>query len=145
VARKEHEEHYNRVLHALLPKNQRWAYTAPVLMISIARTTFAQSGKPNRHALHDVGLAMGNLIQQATAEELYVHQMAGIDRDAARHEFSIPENHEVVAGVAVGYLGDPDKLSDEFRDKEKEGRRRQPLSDFVYGTAFGVKSELVSG
>lgn len=136
---KEHE----RVLRCLTGKNQRWAYGAPVLAISIAGTSFSKSGKPNRHALHDVGLAMGNLLQQASAEGLYVHQMAGIDHEAVGAEFEVPEGYEVIAGIAIGYLGDPESLPEEFREKEKAPRTRKPLSDFLFGGTFGNRSELL--
>ena len=36
-------------------------------MLSVAKLAFARTGKPNRHALHDVGLASAQLALQATA------------------------------------------------------------------------------
>ena len=77
VATKQKLEEHARLLSCLVEKNQQWARLAPVLMVSIAKLNFEKTGKPNRHAFHDVGLAMGNMLVQATALGLFVHQMAG--------------------------------------------------------------------
>jgi hypothetical protein len=58
---------YDRLFSCLLPGNQLWAGQAPVLMLSVARLVFEEDQSPNRHALHDVGLAVENLIVQAMA------------------------------------------------------------------------------
>ena len=55
-----------RVLGCLIEFNQGWAKAAPVLMLSFAHLAFDRNGQPNRHAFHDVGLAMANLTVQAT-------------------------------------------------------------------------------
>src|SRR2546430_17688820 len=86
--------------------NQLWAGQAPVLMLSVAKLVFEEDQSPNRHALHDVGLAVENLIVQAIALEVFVHQMAGFELPKARELFQIPAHHEPVAMIALGYLGD---------------------------------------
>src|SRR5437660_1225586 len=53
VATKENPAEYEKLLGCLVEKNQKWATSAPVLMISVAQLNFAHNGKPNRHALHD--------------------------------------------------------------------------------------------
>src|SRR5712692_3822648 len=75
---------FDALLGCLVPENQAWAKNAPVLMFSMAKLNFAQTGKPNRHAYHDVGMAVGNLLLEATHLGLVVHQMAGFDIGKAR-------------------------------------------------------------
>src|SRR5437879_4076372 len=67
VATKDDEAEYARLLSCLVEGNIQWAQHAPVLMVSVARLSFEEDGKPNRHAFHDVGQAVSNLIVQATA------------------------------------------------------------------------------
>src|SRR6266702_6198279 len=67
VATRQKQEEHARLLSCLVEKNQQWARLAPVLMVSVAKLKFEKTGKPNRHAFHDVGLAMGNLLVEATA------------------------------------------------------------------------------
>lgn len=80
VATKDDPEQFEKLLGCLFAMNQEWARSAPMLMITVARSTFTQGGKPNRHALHDVGQAIAQLTVQARAQGLYVHQMAGFSQ-----------------------------------------------------------------
>jgi nitroreductase len=137
VATKDNPPEYERLLACLVEKNQAWAKSAPVLMISVAAKNFAQTGKPNRHWFHDVGLAVSDLVTQATVLDLFVHQMAGFSPDKARQTYNIPDSHEAVAAIAIGYLGDPNSLPDDLRDRELKEQARKPLKDFVFTGKWG--------
>jgi nitroreductase len=128
---------YDRLLGCLVEFNVDWAQQAPLLMLAIARLNFATSGKPNRHALYDVGQAAANLALQGSAMGLTVHQMGGFDIQKARVAFAIPEDYEPAAVLAVGYPGDPADLSDKLRKRELAPRERKPLRDFVFSGAWG--------
>ena len=112
-------------------------------MLTVASLKFARNQKPNRHAFHDVGLAAANLVVQATSLGLVVHQMAGILPDKAREVYGIPEDYEVVAGIALGYPGDAAKLDEKLRRREQAPRSRKPLADFVFTGRWGRKSPLL--
>ena len=137
VATKDNEKEHARMLTCLAEANQSWAKQAPVLMLTVAKLSFAHNGKPNRHAYHDVGLAVGNLVVQATALGLGVHQMAGIFPDIAKSLYNIPEDHEAVTGLAIGYFGNPQSLPDALRERELAERTRHALSDFVFSGRWG--------
>ena len=143
VATHAQPEDYARVLGCLVEFNQSWAKAAPVLMLTFAHLSFDRNGQPNRHAYHDVGLAMANLTVQATAEGLAVHQMAGIVPDKARATFHVPDGWDPVSGVAIGYPGDPNTLSDELRARELAAPTRKPLRSFVFSGDWGSPSPLL--
>ena len=143
VTRDAQPEAFQRLLDCLMPGNQTWAQHAPVLILSVANLE-GRRGRENTYALHDVGLAVQNLIVQATALDLYAHQMAGFDQDAARQAFDIPPSHRPVTVTAVGYLGDPGALPEELRERELAPRERRPLSDYVYGESWGEPSPLLA-
>ena len=145
VATKEDEAEYARLLSCLVEGNILWAQHAPVLMVSVARLSFEEDGKPNRHAFHDVGQAVANLIVQATALGLVVHQMAGILPDKIRELYGIPGGHEAVAGIALGYPGDPATLPERLRQRELAPRSRKPIQDFVFAGRWGRPSPIVTG
>ncbi len=90
VATIDHVRNPHTLLSCLKKGNQSWAKRAPLLMISVAKTHFAHIGQANRHAYHDVGSVVGNLIVQATVMDLVVHQMAGILPDTIRERYFIP-------------------------------------------------------
>jgi hypothetical protein len=111
-------------------------------MLSVASTVFARNGKPNRHALHDVGQSVADLTSQATALNLYVHQMAGFSVHKARETYGMPATVEPVAAIAVGYLGDPNTLPDDFRQREAVLSTRKPIGDFVFTGSWGHRADF---
>jgi nitroreductase len=142
IATKENTTEYDRLFNCLVEGNQKWAYRAPVLLLSVATLHF-EDGSPNRHALHDTGMAAENLVLQATALGLVAHQMAGFRVDQARTDCKIPEGYEPVAMIAVGYPGNPSVLSDRLRGREIQPRVRKPLTEFVYSATWGQPSTLL--
>jgi nitroreductase len=143
VATKEDQAEYARLLSCLRENNQLWASQAPVLMVSVAKLAFDMNGQPNRYAFHDVGLAVANLIVQATALGLYVHQMAGFYPDKVRELYNVPDGFEPVAGIVLGYPGDPATLPEDLQQRELAPRTRKPFEFFVFQGAWGETSPLV--
>jgi len=142
VATKGDPENFQRVLECFVEFNQTWTRHAPAIALSVARLKFQHNGQPNRHAFHDVGQAAANLALQATALGLQIHQMAGIHPDKAREVFAVPPDHEVVAGIALGYPGDPASLPEQLRQRELAPRQRRPLEQFVYTGQWGNPSSI---
>jgi nitroreductase len=142
VATKSDPTAYQKLLNILVEFNQQWARTAPVLMLTVAKKTFANNGAPNHHALHDTGAALANLMLQATALGLYAHGMAGYDHERARKELGIPDDYEVGAAVAIGYLDSPDKLPEDLSKREVAPRQRKPLEEIVFGAGWNQPAGL---
>jgi nitroreductase len=137
VARKEDGETFAKLLDVLVEGNQVWAKRAPVLVLAVAKNTFGTTGKPNRWASHDVGLALGLLLTQAGALGLHVHMMAGFDPEKARTAFGIPDDFTPTTAVAIGYLGSPDSLPEKLRERELAPRTRKPLNEIAFGAKWG--------
>ena len=144
VATKSQPQEHANLLACLVEGNQKWAIDAPVLMVSVAKLNFDKTGKPNRHAFHDVGLAMGNMLVQATALGLFVHQMGGFSPEKVRAIYGVPEGFEPVAAIAIGYGLAADELPEAFREFALGARSRKPVSDFVFEGHWGETSRLVS-
>jgi nitroreductase len=130
------------LLSCLRENNQQWAARAPVLIVSVAKLAFDMNGQPNRYAFHDVGLAVANLIVQATALSLCVHQMAGFYPDKVRELYSVPDDFEPVAGIVLGYPGDPATLPEDLYQREVAPRIRKPLETFIFQGTWGQTSPL---
>lgn len=135
---------HQRLLECLLPGNQRWAKTAPILMLAFARMEWETEARPNRTAQHDLGLATATLTLQAEAEGLVVHQMAGIEIGKIRDTYDVPAVYEPVSAIAIGYQGEAEDLDDEtLRKREVAVRVRKTLPEFVFSGKFGASSPLV--
>jgi len=145
VARKG-DEHYDQLFEGLNEFNQKWAWTAPVIGASLAKVKMAHKGKEIADRIHDVGLAMGSFLAQATHEGLHVHQMAGIHPDKILENFDIDgEEYEVVAMFVLGYQ-DFERLSEldeEYYESEKKPRERKPLAELISGNNFGKAPDWV--
>jgi nitroreductase len=75
---------------------------------------------------------VGNLLVEATALGLFVHQMAGFSVDKVREAYHVPEGFEPVAAIAIGYPAEPKILPETFRELETGPRKRKPISSFVF-------------
>jgi nitroreductase len=117
-----------------LAAGNAWATKAPVLMLSVARDTFEQNGKPNRWAQHDVGLATENLLLEAVELGLAAHPMAGYDAERARSEFGIPEGFTPIAMIAIGYpyRGEMEEVDEKLRAKELAPRQRKQIGEIAF-------------
>jgi nitroreductase len=136
VATKQDPDAYKKMLDILVPFNQSWAQSAPVLMLIAAKKTFSHNNSPNAYALHDAGAALATMALQATALGLHIHGMAGFDHDRARTELGIPADFDIAAFSALGYLGSPDNLPEGLKQQELAPRTRKPLADVVFTTTW---------
>ena len=143
VATRDNPQEFGRVLSCLVEGNQAWAKAVPVLALGCTRLFFTKNGKPNAAAVHDLGLAAGNLCVEATARGLAVHQMIGILPDRVREEFQVPDAVQPLTALAIGYAADPGTLPDKLKERDLAPRTRKPLAEFVFGGAWGAASRLV--
>jgi len=130
------EETYNLLFSLLNESNKAWAQTAPVLVLSMAEMVPPGRTKENRFAFHDTGMAVGNLLAQATHAGLHVHQMGGYDPVLARTLLNLPQNFEPAAMIAIGYKGDPSLLPENVASREKKTRDRKGLEEFLFTEKF---------
>jgi nitroreductase len=129
-------------LSALVPRNQLWAQRAPLLIFVLARRSFGQSGRENRHAPFDAGAAWLSLALQAGKLGLYAHAMAGFNQRRAYTVLGVSEaEFHIMAAVAVGRKGSADHLPEEMQAIEKPNARRALDEIMVEGTASSNEAE----
>ena len=122
----------HKVLIDLLDEpNQEWAKTAPLIVLSLAQVISTHKNRPNRLAFYETGMAVSNLLLQATHMDLYVHQMSGYDVERAKETLVIPTRYEPAAMMAIGYKGDASALTGRLADWEKRERTRMEISKFL--------------
>jgi len=144
VATSDDPENFKKVLSCLVEANQAWASAAPVLAIGCTNLNFTRNGQPNAAAVHDLGIAAGNLCVEATARGLHVHQMIGILPEKARAVFHVPEGVRPLTGLAIGHAADPATLPEKLKERDQNPRTRKKLAEFVFGGDWGKASTLVT-
>jgi nitroreductase len=143
VASRDEPEEFEKLLSCLVDANQEWAKAASVLVLGVVSLKFARNGKENRAAVHDLGLAAANLVFEATARGLFVHQMIGILPDKAREVYGIPEDAQAWTAIAIGYQGDPATSPDKLKERDLTPRQRKSLRQIVFAGRWGEPSPLV--
>jgi nitroreductase len=126
---------FKKAFATLVPFNQGWNGSVPVL-IAVTAHTLTSKGEVNRCAPYDAGAAALSLVLQAHALGLGAHQMSGFDVNAFRSGFAIPNDVEVIAMIALGHYGDADKLDPVLREREKSVRTRFALGEVAYAGAW---------
>jgi nitroreductase len=103
IVTSEDADSYNNLLACLPEVNASWARHAPVLMLSVVRLNFESDGARNKFAFFDLAQAVSNIALRAKFLGLQVRQIAGFDAAMTRRRFQVPEGHDPVAVIALGY------------------------------------------
>jgi nitroreductase len=143
LATRDDEKGFSKIVDTLTERNKLWAAEVPVLMITVLKRNRPDVDAPNPWAPYDLGQAAAHLSVQAEALGLRVHQMAGFDREKAREHFAIPETHEALTVIAIGYHGATERLAETFREREGDERTRKPLEEIVFQEEWGSAHQIV--
>jgi nitroreductase len=128
----QNKEVFDDYLGFMFDSNKVWAKNAFAIIISMARTKFSYNGKPNRYAFHDTGMAVSNLLLQASAMDIFVHQMGGFSVEKVKGYFKLNDDIEPVAMMAVGYIGDGLSFSPELLKRDEKRRPRKSINEFAF-------------
>jgi len=122
---------YQKIFSSLVDFNQKWAHLAPVLIVISGEKKSKKTGKLNSAYQYDCGQAAAHLTFQAMHEGLYAHQMGGFSKESIIMDFNLKDDFDPMIVIALGFLGTPDLLDNNFRKMELATRTRKLHSDFV--------------
>jgi nitroreductase len=134
VARRDQPADFARILALLAEKNQQWAQGAWAIGFTAGKRTFSHNGLPDRFGIYDTGAAGATLAIEATALGVRVHFMGGFDANRAREEFQVPEDFDIGAAFAIGYIDEANTLPG--------ARSRKPLEEIVYSGDWGQPAQF---
>jgi nitroreductase len=134
VAMKAQPQRFEKMLGILMEKNQQWAKSAYAVGFSAGKKTFTHNGSPDRFGLYDTGAASATLAIEATALGLRTHFMGGFDAQRARAEFHVPDDFEMGAAFAIGYIDEA--------AHQPAARTRKPLEEIVFAGDWGTPAAL---
>jgi nitroreductase len=134
LATKDDPAAFEKILGVLMERNRQWAKTAWAIGFSAGKKTFSHNGSPDRWGLHDTGAATANLALQAIAVGLRTHFMGGFDAQRARTEFHVPDDFELGAAFAIGYIDETTAVP--------PARTRKALDEIVFAGDWGVAANF---
>ncbi len=127
---------------AAMSRGNYWTAPAPVI-IAVASHVDLDCRLSDRrdYFLFGCGMAVGNLMIQATDLGLVAHPIAGFDPVKVKSLLGIPEDYTLVTLVIVGHPGDPSTLSEKHREIELGERERRPQSDVAAKGRFNFPQD----
>jgi nitroreductase len=139
---KDGNETYNKILDTLVDWNQKWAGNAPVLILNMAKRTFAHNNTRNATFKYDLGQAIANMCIEGVNQGLFTHQMSGFDHEKAKELFNIPDDFQAISVTAVGYYKENTKLPSDMIEAEAKPRSRKEFDQLVFEKTFGIPNSL---
>jgi nitroreductase len=117
-----------------------WAKNSYSLVVSMARKRYSESGMLNELALYDTGMAVSNLLLQACAMDVYIHQMHSFSVEKVKEYFRLDDEIQPVTIMAVGYLGDGATLPPVILKKDEEKLPRKQVNDYTFKNSFSEQA-----
>jgi nitroreductase len=116
-----------------LSRGNYWARTAPVLIYGYSRPDLdcQIGGGAREYFLFDLGMAVQNILLQATELDLVARPMAGFSPRKVREAFGLGDDYQVMVAIAIGYAGDISTLDERKQETSLAPRVRKPLEETV--------------
>lgn len=116
-----------------LPGANYWFKKAPaVVCVAVKKEDDCTLSDGRDYAFFDAGLAVMNLVLQATSEGLIAHPIAGYKPVEIKDTLGIPREYTLITLVALGYPGDEGHLNEKHLELEHSARDRKPVSEVVF-------------
>jgi len=125
-----------------LPDANYWAKRAPaIIAVSSHRDLDCKLSDGRDYFLFCCGLAVENLVLQATQMGFIAHPIAGYRPVEVKEALHIPQEYVLITLVIVGKPGDIDVLNEKHREVELSGRDRKPLDAVLAWNRFSFVTE----
>jgi nitroreductase len=116
-----------------LSKGNYWAKAAPVLILGYSKPDLdcQIGGGAREYFLFDLGMAVQNILLQATELDLVARPMAGFSPKKVREAFGLSDEFKVMVAIAIGYEGNISTLSEKHQKISRAARERKPLGETI--------------
>jgi len=132
-------------LDGALSRGNAWAKAAPLLIAAGARRQDGVVTDGREYYLHDLGLAVENLLLEAASRGWMAHPMAGFDAGVARAAVGGPRDWIIEALIAVGHPGDPSSLDERTRAKDESPNERKSIDEVFQRDRYDFPEEARVG
>lgn len=117
-----------------------WAKKAPsIIGVFVRKEDDCSLSEGRDYFLFDAGLAVGNLLLQATRMGIIAHPVAGYDPLRIKKLLKVPEDFTLITLIILGYKGKISSLSEKHRHLEISERNRKSLQEVMAFNSFPFK------
>ncbi len=122
-----------------LNKGNVWATTAPLIMVITGKPADdCRSNEGRDYFKFGCGLAVAEMLLQATELGLIAHPIAGFNPVKVRAVLGIPADYVVIALVICGHPGEDESLlSDKQKAEQLERPERKPIGENFFQEVWG--------
>jgi nitroreductase len=122
-----------------LNKGNVWATTASLIMVVTARPADdCRHSEGRDYYLFGCGLAVAQMLLQATELGIVTHPIAGFDPVKVREALGIPGDYVIITLVICGYPGEDDSLlSDKQKAQQRDRGERKPIGENFFRDSWG--------
>jgi len=123
-----------------LRKGNYWAGPSP-LVIAVASRADLDCRIPDGREYYafGCGMAVMNLMIQATERGLIAHPIAGFRQTTVKEALDIPKSYQLITLIILGRpIDDTSALSEKHRAEEISGRIRRPLDEVASWNRFDI-------
>jgi len=113
------DEETLREVKGAMPKGNYWTKSAPVIIaVTSHRDLDYKLSDKRDYFLFGCGMAVGNLMIQATEMGLIAHPIAGYNPTKVKEILKVPADYTLITLIIVARAGDPADLSEDHRTIE---------------------------
>ncbi len=127
------------MIKVALTKGNNYAKNAPLIFAVCAKVEDDCHLNDRRdYFLFGCGMAVGEMMLQATELGIVAHPIAGYDPLMVKKNLNIPEDYVLITLVNIGYPGtDASKLSEKQIHAETKRPERKPIGDNFFKGTWG--------
>ena len=140
-----HDESWQKIFSALAEGNQEWNEHVPVLIVAVGYKISSWDGNVSDYFQYDTGQSVAHLSIEGMYQGVYVHQMGGFSADKLMELFEIPDTHQPLTVISVGYLGGAEILPEKLKQRELQERKRKDLTEILFSGKFGEPAPIIIG
>ncbi len=131
-------------LRECLNRGNAWATTAPLIIVLAAKPSDdCRHSEGRDYYQFCCGLAVGQMVLQATELGLVAHPIAGFDPVKVHDVLKVPADYVVITCVICGHpIEDESMLSEGQRLQQRERPPRKPVEHNFYDNVWGEPLRL---
>jgi nitroreductase len=124
---------WSTLISTISEKNQRWVKNAGALILVLSNKIYEKKAKPALSHSFDTGMAVANILLQASNNGLVAHPMETHDETTIRPLLGLRDTYAMEVLIAVGEEASAEHHElKELRERDMQVSGRKKIAEFVF-------------